>query len=70
MPDLMTEVLNDRIEQERAVKRARITNFEHIKNMSTEKLAIFLNEWSEKPVAWKRDLGETLAWLTEEADNA
>lgn len=44
------------------------SNADSIREMSDEELGIFLGEWADKPLSWKRDgEGECLAWLQEPA---
>lgn len=44
------------------------SNADRIREMSDEELGIFLGEWADNPLSWKRDgEGECLAWLQEPA---
>ena len=39
------------------------TNADHIRSMTDEELADFLNQWGTSTRAWQKDPGETLYWL-------
>ena len=40
-----------------------MTNADHIRSMTDEELADFLNQWGTSTRAWQKDPGETLYWL-------
>ena len=44
------------------------TNAYHIRSMTDEELADFLNQWGTSTRAWQKDPGETLYWLQQPAE--
>ena len=44
------------------------TNADRIRAMSDEDLADFLNQWGTSTRAWQKDLGETLYWIQQPAE--
>ena len=45
----------------------KMTNSDHIRSMTDEELADFLNQWGTSTRAWQKDPGETLYWLQQTA---